>query len=639
MATSLNTILNWFKTGKKPTQAQFWASWQSFWHKDEVIPQDKINGLQTSLNSKLNKSSLTTNIIPITNSNNELIDSTITKDSVGNYYIETPLLSLKNAQINSTQLTGSVKLNFSWLDHIGAGIEGYKITKNTSGLKFYTEYGYNVQIERMRLTNGSGKLMLGNDVTTMQEDASRLQVEGSASFTGIIDAIGGVNLSGQGLNIGNGFVTAYNSNFGGWNFAKLGITDGIFFIKDNSFVGIGTVNPSEKFVVSNNGAESFEIALGNHSGYVHARAYNRETQSYSPLLLDGLKIILGISGNVIIGSKNDNGEKFQVNGNMAVYANEGREILAFHTYLKPIDTMISGHSFKWYDHQWKAGITRGNSINTIGYDIMLDDELKFRVTPEGGGHFLSTVKGANALEPNEFVTKQQLDNFFPSHLSDQLLISKNEAGPFPGIRIENTNNTGATACTSIDLVCQKENELGIIGQLLATSNQWQYGTYLQNQTNLTGSGIGGIAIRTTNAPISFYQGNLDPDNSPLVAGFKDGQFFINNLPVTVGDIITVGQDGKLGKTTLENLGIPTVIKTTVSTTALTIPPGEIITMARAINGVTEGDSIIFGSPMILPGTIDAKAYATNNHVKLILSNNGVSAFSIPFTTFKITVLK
>ncbi len=52
MAININTILDWFKTGKKPTQEQFWSSWQSFWHKDETIPQSNIDGLITVLNAK-----------------------------------------------------------------------------------------------------------------------------------------------------------------------------------------------------------------------------------------------------------------------------------------------------------------------------------------------------------------------------------------------------------------------------------------------------------------------------------------------------------------------------------------------------------------------------------------------------------
>lgn len=45
MATPINTIYSWFETGDFPTQAQFQASWSSFWHKDETIPMTTIDGL------------------------------------------------------------------------------------------------------------------------------------------------------------------------------------------------------------------------------------------------------------------------------------------------------------------------------------------------------------------------------------------------------------------------------------------------------------------------------------------------------------------------------------------------------------------------------------------------------------------
>lgn len=54
MAT-LAEIYDWFMTGKKPTQAQFWASWGSFWSKGESIPQSSISNLTTVLNAKAEK--------------------------------------------------------------------------------------------------------------------------------------------------------------------------------------------------------------------------------------------------------------------------------------------------------------------------------------------------------------------------------------------------------------------------------------------------------------------------------------------------------------------------------------------------------------------------------------------------------
>ena len=49
---NLAQIYDWFMTGKKPTQAQFWASWGSFWNKEETIPQSAISNLTTVLAAK-----------------------------------------------------------------------------------------------------------------------------------------------------------------------------------------------------------------------------------------------------------------------------------------------------------------------------------------------------------------------------------------------------------------------------------------------------------------------------------------------------------------------------------------------------------------------------------------------------------
>ncbi len=53
--TIISTIKNWFRTGERPTQAQFWALFDSFWHKDEFIPQSKVNNLQSDLNGKADR--------------------------------------------------------------------------------------------------------------------------------------------------------------------------------------------------------------------------------------------------------------------------------------------------------------------------------------------------------------------------------------------------------------------------------------------------------------------------------------------------------------------------------------------------------------------------------------------------------
>lgn len=47
-----NTIKNWFKTNLKPTQAQFWAVFDSYFHKDEKIPITAIDDIENILAEK-----------------------------------------------------------------------------------------------------------------------------------------------------------------------------------------------------------------------------------------------------------------------------------------------------------------------------------------------------------------------------------------------------------------------------------------------------------------------------------------------------------------------------------------------------------------------------------------------------------
>jgi hypothetical protein len=57
---TLNTIKNWFKTGLKPTQTQFWDTWDSFRHKNQKVPVTDIEGIDELLSSKTEKSDFKT---------------------------------------------------------------------------------------------------------------------------------------------------------------------------------------------------------------------------------------------------------------------------------------------------------------------------------------------------------------------------------------------------------------------------------------------------------------------------------------------------------------------------------------------------------------------------------------------------
>lgn len=53
---TLNTIKKWFQTGFKPSQNQFWDTWDSFRHKHDKVPFKDIEELETILNTKIDKS-------------------------------------------------------------------------------------------------------------------------------------------------------------------------------------------------------------------------------------------------------------------------------------------------------------------------------------------------------------------------------------------------------------------------------------------------------------------------------------------------------------------------------------------------------------------------------------------------------
>jgi len=45
-------IKSYFETGDKPKQQEYWDTWDSYWHKDEILPQERIEQLQQTLSKK-----------------------------------------------------------------------------------------------------------------------------------------------------------------------------------------------------------------------------------------------------------------------------------------------------------------------------------------------------------------------------------------------------------------------------------------------------------------------------------------------------------------------------------------------------------------------------------------------------------
>lgn len=56
MVTPFNDILKWFLQGKKPTQSNFEETFKSFWHKEEIIPATRVEGVAQALNQKVDQS-------------------------------------------------------------------------------------------------------------------------------------------------------------------------------------------------------------------------------------------------------------------------------------------------------------------------------------------------------------------------------------------------------------------------------------------------------------------------------------------------------------------------------------------------------------------------------------------------------
>lgn len=70
-------------------------------------------------------------------------------------------LHVRNSTVSSTMSSGRALLRFGWSNHIGAGIAGIKRTTNVTDLAFYTENGFNVEVERVRIAGNTGNVGIG----------------------------------------------------------------------------------------------------------------------------------------------------------------------------------------------------------------------------------------------------------------------------------------------------------------------------------------------------------------------------------------------------------------------------------------------------------------------------------------------
>ena len=78
---TLETIKNWFRTTLKPTQEQFWDTWDSFRHKEDKIYAKEIEYLSEFIKQTAPKLPIEGNLNRVTKIGNDLDGNIVLKDS------------------------------------------------------------------------------------------------------------------------------------------------------------------------------------------------------------------------------------------------------------------------------------------------------------------------------------------------------------------------------------------------------------------------------------------------------------------------------------------------------------------------------------------------------------------------------
>ena len=206
------------------------------------------------------------------------------------------------------------------MNHNGAANAGIG-TPSAGGILFgYGLVDGTVSGEWMRI-NTSGNVGIGTNSPQVKLHVARTDSGEVARFSapnGYIPYI----LLGRPDATNEGLKLSYDSNNGNTSFETVSSHNMLFKnnntermrIASSGNVGIGTTNPLNKLVISNSGAQGLEI--GADATYnVNLAAYNRATSAYIPFQIDASKFSF-LTGNVLIGTTSDNGQKLQVNGSI-----------------------------------------------------------------------------------------------------------------------------------------------------------------------------------------------------------------------------------------------------------------------------------------------------------------------------------
>jgi hypothetical protein len=214
------------------------------------------------------------------------------------YDASNTLVSGQTMRISNLSTSSSIASTLLFIATGGGGgnglgsISGVNTATGSLALTFGTRDSGGSVTERARITSG-GNLLVG----TTTDGGARLQVVGS--FAQQIRF--GTNTSVYtNISMGTGFTTfdSIGGDSGAYSFRDDGATR--MFIDGTGNVGIGTLSPTNKFVVSNGGALGYEIDPTPSTGTINRTlSYDRLILNYKPIEHWALSHTFHVSGGTL----------------------------------------------------------------------------------------------------------------------------------------------------------------------------------------------------------------------------------------------------------------------------------------------------------------------------------------------------
>ena len=284
---TLNTIKQWFKTGLKPSQQQFWDTWDSFRHKFEKVPVKDIEGIDELLSSKADKTILD-NHIADKNAHATQINTDWNSESGFSQLLNKPEFKTINGEaiIGSGDITLDVeRLTFDQVLSNGNG------TSHTALFKSYADndvYTNTINAQNIEMTQSSTVTRGENKIASLNLNSELIDFVNSK--TGETTA-----LFAQGIGFGN-----LNSN----RFSTLGMNPDTTVNYSNVLMPAITTEEETKTLATLDDIPAFLPVSATQSGIVD----NTPLQELggADKLINGIRIGKGnnstVANNTVLGS-------------------------------------------------------------------------------------------------------------------------------------------------------------------------------------------------------------------------------------------------------------------------------------------------------------------------------------------------